>query len=104
VVKKININAAVVEDIEYGIDSSRTSFQLAWARKETSVGLGPGRYVSRVVFPADFIGPLSYTFKIFVGIHNIRMMHLADGVSFKVNCGVDRWLLSGVWRKLYYRI
>lgn len=54
-------------------------------RRESSVGLGPGRYVSRVILPADFFGPLSYTFRFLFGVHNIRMMHPAEGISFRIN-------------------
>lgn len=54
-------------------------------QKENSMVLGPGRYVSSVKLPADLLGPLSYTFKFLFGIHNIRMMHPAEGVSFRIN-------------------
>lgn len=44
-----------------------------------------GNYISRLTIPADFLAPLPYEFRLFFGIHNIRMMEPKEGISFKIN-------------------
>jgi lipopolysaccharide transport system ATP-binding protein len=46
--------------------------------------LKPGRYVSRIVIPADFLAPIPYDFKLQFGVHNVRMMEPTEGITFRM--------------------
>lgn len=44
-----------------------------------------GEYKSVLIIPANFLAPMSYDFRFFFGIHNVRMMPPVDGIALKVN-------------------
>ena len=47
--------------------------------------MGKGKYLSKITIPANFLGPIAYDFKFSFGIHNVRMLEPAEGISYKVN-------------------
>ncbi|MEJ7645122.1 MAG: polysaccharide ABC transporter ATP-binding protein [Chryseolinea sp.] len=44
-----------------------------------------GTYKSILTIPANFLAPVTYEFRFWFGIHNVRMVEPIDGVTFKVN-------------------
>lgn len=49
------------------------------------LNLSAGHYKSTMTIPANFLAPVAYDFRFLFGIHNVRMMHPADGISLRVN-------------------
>lgn len=49
------------------------------------LNLEPGRYISSLTIPTNFLAPITYDFRFLFGIHNVRMMQPAEGVSLRVS-------------------
>jgi lipopolysaccharide transport system ATP-binding protein len=44
-----------------------------------------GEYRSRLLVPANFLAPISYDFRFLFGVHNVRMMEPAEGITLRIN-------------------
>ena len=49
------------------------------------LNLNSGSYKSKVAIPANLLGPHSYDFKFYFGVHNVRMMEPVEGISFRIH-------------------
>lgn len=45
----------------------------------------PGKYISKITIPANFLAPISYDLRLIFGIHNIRMLQPSNGITIRIN-------------------
>ena len=44
-----------------------------------------GKYSSKIIIPPDFLAPVVYDVRILFGIHTVRMLEPAEGITFRLN-------------------
>jgi len=52
---------------------------------EGILAMEPGIYISELTIPADLLAPITYDIKILFGVHNVRMLSPAEGITVRVN-------------------
>ena len=56
----------------------------------------PGVYISELIIPANLLAPITYDIKILFGVHNIRMLPPAEGITVRVT--VEQ---TGIYNRSY---